>query len=716
MSLPRSVHPFGISLSLLLLLAATVGYTAEPKKSTLEESVESFEVTIPVQVLRSGAPVRGLTADNFEVKVDGKTIPLSHFAAVDLALISGNDSVGEAPANVTLRRHFLILFDFSHARASTVIRARSAIEGLLSQMHPTDLVGVATYHVDKGPNLILGFTSDHRQIREALFTLGSPDLIGNQRDPLGITVSGALSGEFVGEAIDDPTGDTGADDARAALQAERADAANEHLRDMFRGFTQAQNAAEKQKVYRLANDFEKLAKMLGAIRGPKHILMLSEGFDDKVFFADTDRGNIGEMNAAAASGEIWNVKSNERFGDATTQGTLQSLIESFRRADCKIQSIDISIDTADARAGAGRDGLFTLADGTGGELFHSSNDLGQSMVDVLKRSEVSYELSFVPKKREKPGQYHKVKIRVLGTPKAKLLHRPGYYEPLPYSETPAMERRFSAAEWLLAGQDRGDLIAEFLAVPLPMQSGGDGFVSMLMDISGESLLLGHTESKLPLQIYGYAFDSKGGVEDFFQQQVQLDLEKVGDFLRAKGLRFYSEFNLGPGKHSLRLLVLDPASGRHRVLVRDVEIAADASAGCSPWLSPEGPGERIVLRMDRPTPSGEPNPFPFWDGETPFLPAAAMHVTSGGSLEGRVLDHGNGQGGTLAIRLDSLSGEEKYRLEAEALPAGSGYLKSQRWLKVQLLFKDVSPGRYRLFVEDDAGDSAPVVIEVTGNVS
>ena len=87
------------------------------------------------------------------------------------------------------RRHFLILFDLAFSQPRAVVRGRQAAADVVAGLHPTDLVGVATYSATKGPQLVLGFTSDRAQIAAALESLANPQMLDRSSDPLRLVLA-----------------------------------------------------------------------------------------------------------------------------------------------------------------------------------------------------------------------------------------------------------------------------------------------------------------------------------------------------------------------------------------------------------------------------------------------------------------------------------------------------------------------------------------------
>ncbi|HKI02360.1 MAG TPA: hypothetical protein VKK31_10290, partial [Thermoanaerobaculia bacterium] len=64
-----------------------------------------LSVDVPVQVVRDGVPVRGLTAADFEVWEGRRRVPVAGFEALDLQGLAGSGRAAGLPS--AARRHFL---------------------------------------------------------------------------------------------------------------------------------------------------------------------------------------------------------------------------------------------------------------------------------------------------------------------------------------------------------------------------------------------------------------------------------------------------------------------------------------------------------------------------------------------------------------------------------------------------------------------------------
>ncbi|MFW6175970.1 MAG: hypothetical protein ACOC7L_04020, partial [Acidobacteriota bacterium] len=167
-----------VPAALLLAVLCALAWAAAPAGA--QEGLERFgeeisitEVEIPVHVVRRGEPVRGLTAQDFEVLDDGEPREIVGFRVIELdrAAPTREDAAreaGEAPAPSAEGRRILLLVDFLFSRPHQLERCLLGARDMIAeQLHPADRVGVA-YLTGGGANLLLGFTSDREELDAAL--------------------------------------------------------------------------------------------------------------------------------------------------------------------------------------------------------------------------------------------------------------------------------------------------------------------------------------------------------------------------------------------------------------------------------------------------------------------------------------------------------------------------------------------------------------------
>lgn len=630
-----------LALALCLpALALCFALAAAGQEGRFGEDVNVLVVEVPVQVLRDGEPVRGLTADDFEILEGRKKRDIVGFDVVDLSLTQG-PGAGAPSVPVAARRHLLLFFDLSFSRPSSIVRAREAARRLVrEQLHPSDLVGVATYSRSEGIRIPLGFTSDREQVDLAIESLGLPQMVQAVRDPLGLVLADQANFRTVAKAGD------GGGGGRVNL-----DTGSEIQEILERMEGQERGAQSRNDVLALTSSLEGLAQMLQGVEGRKHLVYLSEGFDTSTVLGRArgetlaEQERIQKTNEAAMRGEVWNVDSNERFGSTSTQNDLTAAMKELVRSGVTVQSVDIrglgAAEDAVAEGGS-EDGLFLLAEETGGELLKDFNDLSAAMGEVLERTSVTYLLAFEPKDLKYDGSYHEIKVRLKdGGRGVRVEHRPGFFAPEPYAQQQGLERRFNTAETVLSGEEGGDISASLLSAAFPMPGGGDSYVPVLIEIDGPSLLAGLSDNVAPTEIYGYAIGPDGGVKDFFTQLLSLDVSKVGDALRRSGFKFWAHMELPPGSYSLRVVVRNGATGATAVKVADVEVPDGGDSLLLPPFVPEPQGKWLLGR--EPMPEGKEYPYPFILGSDAIVPAARPRLVANSQERIALAGYGLGDG-------------------------------------------------------------------------
>ncbi|MGB5816008.1 MAG: VWA domain-containing protein [Thermoanaerobaculia bacterium] len=625
------------TLKLLVIPVLLSCILAGPVVPSLAQSPSFEEVTtvvaveVPVQVIKDGEAVHGLTAADFEILQGRKKQEIVDFEVIDLALLQPSSEESSIPnLPVAGRRHFLLLFDLSFSEPNSIEKARTAAQEVVRErVHPSDLIAVGTYAGSRGFQLILGFTSDHRQIEYALETLGLAERAERIEDPLGLLIA-ELEGEGIGGGS---TGGGGGGSRESAILLE-------NLRDLQTFTSRSARDQKQNQILALMSSMEGAARLLRSVQGRVNVILLSEGFETSVVLGSQgstqeEQERMAEMAAAVTSGETWKVDSDERFGSGAALSGMERMVEEFRRADATIHCVDIgglSVGGDVQRGGSvgpdRQNSLFVMADGTGGELYRSFNDLGEAMGQMLERTSVTYLLVFQPKDLELDGEFHKLKVRLKGGAKgARVVHRPGYFAPTPFGEQNSQERQLATAGLIMGGREGGSVKTSILALPVG-RAGGDQQVPVLIEIDGESLLAGSPEELLRAEIYTYAIGSNGSIGDFFTQALGFDLGEVGEQLRQTGFKFWGQLDLEPGDYALRVLVRNSLSGATSVNMVPLRVPEvdQAEALLLPPLFPEPMGKWILGRTQRAKENTAP--YPFTLRETPFMPAARPVLQSG----------------------------------------------------------------------------------------
>jgi VWFA-related protein len=670
--------PAGRARALVLLAALAAPAVAawqEPPPAVF--GVDVRLVAVPVFVTdKDGHAVAGLTAQDFEVEDGGRSVPLTGFLAVDAgAPAAALPDAGTSPRLLAAsRRQFLLLFDLTFSSTSGMLKSRQAALDLLEKgTQPGDLVSVASFG-PAGLNVRVGFTPDRSQAARAVATLGSVE--GTRlRDPLELAYD-------------------------LGFNPNEREALSEDDRDRALQLGGVERAEYRQRVLSYVGELQRLAQLLDSVQGRKQVILLSGGFDQSVLM-----GAEGTEQAASAQavteGRLWEVKGDRYFGDSQARSTMDALFQALTRSDTVIHTVNVAglsaaasvEDRQTSPTGSGRGTLAELANRSGGRFIQERNDLAGALGEVLDASRYFYVLAFEPgDSRKKPGEPHAIKVKAR-RPGLEVSHRAAYTLPDPKAATP-LTTRVQAAEVIAKGLTGGAL--RLRAVAVPYRAKGASFLPLVLEIEGESLLQGAGKKPLPLEVYGYALDGDGRVQDAFALLPTLDLEKLGVAVRQKGVQVITSFRAREGTADLRFLVREPGSGRAGSLrlMTLVPSFAPGALVVSPPLLMDDPRARLVIAA--PSKANPELEIPFRLEDTAFTPQAAPVLRNGEAREVCLMAFG-GNGGAATVKA-ALVREDGQLLALEAGPPRlvQDADRFQR-VVVSLTPRDVPPGDYRLRV-------------------
>jgi VWFA-related protein len=617
---------------------------APARSDDFADTSEVVAVEVPVNVVgRDGKPVRGLTAADFEIWDEGQKQAISGFEVVDLDVLTPADNavpvpgaapvrdLSQEPLDSTARRHFLLFFDLSFSNPTAVLRARvAAREFLIKALHPADLAAVATFSLEQGPRLILTFTPDRAQLARAIDTLGARHL----SDRLGPT--DPLRFLIVTPSLDATGGTSGGEEGESGLRELRATAEQqllEHLKAISVETEKSERAYDRSRIRAATRSLGDMAKSLDSIKGRKHMIYFSEGFNDRLVLGRSLEGEEAQQEQLDIhQNRLWRVDNDNRFGNTELQGAVEDMIEQFRRADCVIQAVDIgglraAGEAGDQTRGSGQNTLFMLADGTGGELFKDANNLGVQLERVLERTDVTYLLTFQRGDLKRDGAYRKLRVKADLPAGARLSHRAGYYVPRPFRDLHPLEKSLLASDGIASAAPRRDLDLQVLAAPFRAQS-NLAYVPVIIEIGGRSLLAGHTGDKLNVELYAYVSNDRGEMKDFFSQVVAVDLAKARQAVLATGVKYYGHIDLPPGQYRVRVLARNAETGRTGVESIALKVAPYDSV--QPVLLPplflEAPGSWLLVRERVGEGQQASVVYPFTLNGEPYVPAARPELS------------------------------------------------------------------------------------------
>ena len=383
--------------------------------------------------------------------------------------------------------------------------------------------------------------------------------------------------------------------------------------------------------------FKTLGQALNIIKGRKHLVLFSEGFDAKVLTGKTLKELGAEAEAFATDLRAVASADKDRFGDPTIRLALDQALQNISASDCLIHTIDVgglvaagSID--DTPGGdlylarrRGQNTLHLIAADTGGKAYRNANDIDKHLEDLLKLTNSYYLLGYYPANTKKEGKFRKLKIDIL-KPKLQASYRKGYYEEKPYKKYTDFEKKLQLADLVTKDIYRGDIKVDSFITSFEGTK-DIAKIGVFLKFPGTQFL-GKKQKEIQLEIYGYAFDSSGRFKDFFYTPLKIKIKKVQDKLKTAGIKYFDLFLVPPGDYKIKCIIRNSETGEAAVITDELLVAKYDSQKLivSPpifidkddqWLSI--PGYDPLKPTGRKVGEGLPIDYPYLIGGEKFFP-------------------------------------------------------------------------------------------------
>jgi VWFA-related protein len=496
---------------------------------------------------KSGAVVRGLTADDFEIREDGRPQQILNFSFEEIRekaptrietaeLLAGVDeklqeqvrptgSASPAPAaapaaaplnaeSMAGRRLITLLFDTSSMQPDDVQRAVDSAQKYVSEkMSPADLVAVVT--INSSLNVLTDFTADRARVASALASLGYTE----------------------GTATPPPDASTVASDEAAAASTDDTATTDTSDMDMFNNDIRLRA-------------LKTIADTLAPIEQKKSIIYFSAGMQR------SGQDNQVELRSAINSA----VRANVSFYPIDTRG-LQAVVPGgdARQASGRGNAMFSGRGVAqqyDTLAGS-QDTLTTLAANTGGRAFTDTNDFGEAFARVQNDMSAYYLLAYSSSNTVHDGRYRRIEVRVKRSG-LKVESRTGYYAERDFIHTSRGDRETQLQDQLFAAVSATD-------VPVMVTAGwfrlaaDKYYVPIAVAVPGAAIPVGTDAAKLTLDVLGMVRDEQGRPLGRFRETMQLppDASKT---LAGKQVLYQSGVTLPPGRYTVKAVVRENSTG------------------------------------------------------------------------------------------------------------------------------------------------------------
>ncbi len=681
-----------VALMTATSVLAVTGADAAQQRPQFNVDVELVQLQVGIADAR-GSFVRGLTADDFVVVVDGEPRPAQVAYEIDLrtedrrgvaAMAGPRLAAPERP--VAARRHFLLFFDFSFTTRRGVLEARSAaLDFVARNIRASDLIGVATAS-RYGINLLTPFTSNHEQVDRAIQGLGlanAGDVISGEGD----------FDESIQQAIDElqagQGGDAGALSALPAME--------------FREYV--------ANVTNYTEQLTQFGEMLQAIEGRKHFVMFSAGFEDRALVgASLDELSAGQ-EARAVNPAAFASDPEMAWGAAEVRDGMQQVVEVFRSADAVVHAIDPSGMRSQP---AGRQALTFLATGTGGQAYWNMNDLSVALTDIEETTSSFYMIAY-SKSSQDAGTVD-IEVRV-DRPGVRVTSAPERLTPPPdFADMNDMQRQMQLAEVMADAVDRRDIAFDSLVTTFPARGERTARAALVLEINGleiDRIARRRGTDEVQFEIAGFALADDDAIIDEFRRKVRVDVAAMRDVGQLQDQAFrYSDYVDVPA-----------GEGRLRLLLREAEVGELSATTQSFYAYTAEAGEGMIVARPMivddvttpplPDPEARFDPLEF-EGRR-FAPIAAPSVVPGGTLEVLVIVYNiprhpvSGQYiAGLVLELEEAATGESYRLQDFKI---LGTSSTDEMAATRMLVQVEIPGHIR---PGDARLWARIVDQVSGN--
>jgi len=627
------------SLAIAATLFATVVFPVKPARAQAPPNTAAsnlpatqLKVTSNLVVVRvvvrdaQGKPVNGLRKEDFKLFDSGKEQPIAQFEAepaveppAPLVAARKPDQAVAALSPALPGRFLALYFDDQYTPDNDMVQVRRAADDYLAaHLQPADRVAVFTSGA-----MLSDFTSDPKQIHEALSRLRTsgrapapghdcPDLTDYQA--LEMTRTRAPE-----PLLGPPAPIIASNDAwglayQEALQRDCLPSLHPlAIKNFLLG--QALKVVGQTEVLTRSNlqQLEEVVKYTSRMPGQRTVILGSPGFllqDDNQFQLEQVIDRALRLQVVISSLDPRGLAIIARQADASLMYNPASSGTSSGATHRMDQNREV----------LATDVLAQVAEGTGGEYFHNSNDL-KAGFGRLAGSPGAYILAFAPKDLKPDGKLHQLKVTLAEKRTGYGIQaRRSYFAPRNEAEAKAEANEVEASRAADQGQEqiREVLLSRTEIAQLPVVL--NTRVSQGQAETRELSLLSHVDPRsLHLQkesdhnrdtvtfVFG-VFDQKDNLVIAQQRHATVDVAdgQLPEFLNS-GISVDIAFQLKPGNYRIREVVTD-SEQQLTALSRNVDI---------PHIMPASPAASATL----PPPPAPPLP----GAQTNSQPAQASQI-------------------------------------------------------------------------------------------
>ncbi|MGH9392832.1 MAG: VWA domain-containing protein [Terriglobales bacterium] len=215
--------------------------------------------------------------------------------------------------------------------------------------------------------------------------------------------------------------------------------------------------------------------------------------------------------------------------------------------------------------------MWEIAESTGGDFLHDSNDLRRGYKQDIEGPDVHYLLTFAPAALKFDGSFHRLKVKVTAPGSYRVAARYGYFAPSA-DQAPLSEVEQQKLVNEVSGSDR--LTHVEVALAAKPASGG---VHLDLRINPNTLALKHSDGRhVGRVVLVFALLTPAG-QFVVGQRLDVNLHLTDGTLKAisrpgAGLPLGANLNAAPGTYRVRVVAFEPATGALGALSGKLQIA------------------------------------------------------------------------------------------------------------------------------------------------
>ncbi|HEY7442105.1 MAG TPA: VWA domain-containing protein [Vicinamibacterales bacterium] len=515
----------------------------------------------------TGAFVRGLSRDDFEILEEGRPQKPSVFYLVDLPIerpftpANATDPI-EPDVRATTRtfegRIYVLLLDDLHTLSTRSLLVRDAAKRFVRQyLGPNDLAAVvhSSGRSEAGQEL----TNNRTLLLAAIDRFQGRKLPSAGAERLAIHLRETATANAVSDESQPIRTNEGLQNART-------------IRDP--------NEAERgQNARRAFGAVENVAQWLGDVQGRrKALLLFSEGIDYDIYEPFNNRsgsGIVADARQAVAAAQRANV--NVYAIDPRGLEQLGALIDINARSDYP------QLEYGTARGVLrelllSQESLISLAEETGGLAVVNTNDVAGGLGRIVLDNNRYYLIGYHSDATKWSGKFLKIDVNVK-RPSVRVRARRGYLPPNPraIAKTREMEVREGTSPALKAALSKpvpvGDLPFRVFAAPF-RGTGKTPSVVIAIEIDGPALKFQERDGRFneKIEVSIVAADHRSKVQGGDHQTFDLNLlPQTHERVSRTGVRLLSRLDLPPARYQIRVGVFEASGGGIGTVPYDVDL-------------------------------------------------------------------------------------------------------------------------------------------------